>query len=234
MKKQFVSVIAAASLMLVLGASAFADIAISSITGGVEASGETEGSINIITTTETITNDEGEPIGLDEVKEPVIKVTTVAQASDANQSVGMGVSDNTITKTSLTVGQNSALIAEYEKTKDAQTTKEALDAIGATSAVEQAVGISAEKVDDYAEVQILDISFNEPAKAAAQGSGGVTMTMRVAGIDAESSGFITYYDENGNPQAVPFTVIVDENGNALIRFKLPNPSIVRIFTTKNL
>lgn len=230
MKKQVVSAITAVALVLAMGLSALAVGEISSITGGMDVSSE-----GILTTRSPITDNNGKVILVEDAEGLVIKITTVAQASDANQAAGAGASDGTIANNSRTVGQNRNLIAEYEKTKNAKNAKEALETIGATAAVEAATGIAPEELENYAEIQILDVAFTKEVQQLAQKSRGVTLAMRIAGIGADSKGFIVYNDLNGNPQAAPYTILdVDQNGNARIAFTLPNPSVVRIYTTMNL
>ena len=230
MRKQIISAITVTALVLAMGLSALAVGEISSITGGIDASSD-----GVLTTQDSITDEAGNTVLVEDAEGSFIKITTVSQASNANEVAGEGATTETVANNSRTVGQNQKLIDEYEKTKDAQTAKEALDIIGATAAVEEATGIPSDQLNNYAEIQILDIAFSKGVLESAQSTGGVTIAMRISGIGADSNGFVVYYDQEGKPHAVRYKILdVDENGNARISFTLPNPSVVRIYTSVNL
>ena len=230
MRKQIISALTVTALVLAMGLSALAVGEVSSITGGIDASSD-----DVLTTQDSITDEDGNAVLVEDAEGSVIKITTVSQASNANEVAGEGATVETVANNSRTVGQNQNLIDEYEKTKDAQTAKEALDIIGATAAVEESTGIPSDQLDNYAEIQILDIAFSKGVQESAQSTSGVTIAMRVSGIGEDSNGFVVYYDEEGKPHVVRYKILsVDENGNARISFTLPNPSVVRIYTSVNL
>lgn len=229
MKKKVISLVAAAALMLSMGAAAVAAEKVSSITGGIEASTEASGT-TIDTTVGAKTDASGEIVDIDTVQTPVVQIVGVSQA----QSAGEAASGTGLTSSGLTAEENAALVAEYNKTKDAANGQQALEILGATEVVQQATGISGEKLANCAEVQIMKVNFNTAANAVAQQAGGVTLTMQIAGTNANSTGFVLYYDAQGNVKAVPFKMVVGSDGVARVSFKLPNASTIRIYVTASV
>lgn len=231
MKKKITTVVTAAALAAVLSVSAFAvgsPVGNVTVDDSVVEVGST--TVTIETTTDAVKNDSGEIIDLGATTEAVVKVTTVSQADNANKAAGTDVGADTLTSNSRTVGQNDNLIYENAKTADAKTTAEGLNKVQTGLAQQTQSYLSQNGMDtnlnNYAQAQTLDITFNKAAEDLA-GTKGVTLTMEVAGAAEGSKGFVQYYDKNGKAQLIAVTF----GKNGKVSFKLPNSSVVRIYTT---
>ena len=231
MKKKITTVVTAAALAAVLCVSAFA---VGSPVGGVTVDdsvaevGST--TVTITTTTDAVKNNSGETIDLGATTEPVVKVTTVSQADNANKAAGAGAAATTLTSNSRTVGQNNNLIYENAKTADAKTTVEGLNKVETGLAQQTQTYLSRTGMDanlnNYVQAQTLDITFNKAAEDLA-GTKGVTLTLEVAGAAEGSKGFVQYYDKNGKARLIAVTF----GKNGRVSFRLPNSSVIRIYTT---
>ena len=231
MKKKITTVVTAAALAAVLCVSAFA---VGSPVGGVTVDdsvaevGST--TVTITTTTDAVKNDSGETIDLGATTEPVVKVTTVSQADNANKAAGAGAAATTLTSNSRTVGQNNNLVYENAKTADTKTTAEGLNKVQTGLAQQTQTYLSQNGMDtnlnNYAQAQTLDVTFNKAAEDLA-GTKGVTLTMQVAGAVEGSKGFVQYYDKNGKARLIAVTF----GKNGRVSFRLPNSSVIRIYTT---
>ena len=84
-------------------------------------------------------------------------------------------------------------------------------------------------VNNYNQAQTVEIVFNKAAEKLAAKGNGVKITMRVAGAQEGTKGFVQYYDVNGKAHIIPVTFGKDGR----VSFILPNSSIVRIFTAKS-
>ena len=106
MKKKITTAVTAAALAAVLCVSAFA---VGSPVGGVTVDdsvaevGST--TVTITTTTEPVKNAGDEVIDIGATEEPIVKVTTVSQADNANKAAGAEAASTTLTSNSRTVGQ---------------------------------------------------------------------------------------------------------------------------------
>ena len=238
MRKKIVTAAVAVALAATMSVSAFATVG--SPVGGVKVDEATvtvadetgtEVTKTIRITTEAIRDSSNNVIDLGGTTEPVVKITTVSQATSANEAAGTNVSNNTLTNNSRTVGQNKNLIAEHQKTVNAKTTEEALNIVQAglaatTKSVLKAAGMDS-NVNNYNQAQTVEIVFNKAAEDPAKGK-GVRITMYVAGAQEGSNGFVQYYDVSGKAQIIPVTF----GKNGKVSFTLPNSSVVRIFTAK--
>lgn len=241
MKKKITTAVTAAALAAVLCVSAFA---VGSPVGGITVDKEstvekdvttdtgttTKVTETITTTTEPVKNSGDEVIDIGATEEPIVKVTTVSQADNANKAAGAEAASATLTSNSRTVGQNNNLIYENAKTADAKTTAEGLNKVQTGLAQQTQTYLSQNGMDtnlsNYAQAQTLDVTFNKAAEDLA-GTKGVTLTMQVAGAAEGSKGFVQYYDKNGKARLIAVTF----GKNGRVRFTLPNSSVVRIYTT---
>ena len=134
MRKKIVTAAVAVALAATMSVSAFA--AVGSPVGGVKVDESTvtvtdektgtKKTETIRTTTEAVRDSSNNVIDLDGTTEAVVKITTVSQATSANEAAGTNAGNDTLTNNSRTVGQNKNLIAENQKTAHAGTTEEAL------------------------------------------------------------------------------------------------------------
>ena len=160
----------------------------------------------------------------------MVKVTTVSQADNANKAAGAEAAATTLTSNSRTVGQNNNLIYENAKTADAKTTVEGLNKVQTGLAQQTQTYLSRTGMDanlnNYVQAQTLDVTFNKAAEDLA-GTKGVTLTLEVAGAAEGSKGFVQYYDKNGKARLIAVTF----GKNGRVSFRLPNSSVIRIYTT---
>jgi len=227
MRKKIISVVAAAAIVLTMNVSAFA--ALSSPVGNVEVTVK-DSEETIITTTEPVKDSSGEVIDLGGTETAVVKITTVSQATNANAAAGEKAGEDTLTNNSRTVGQNENLIAENAKTANAATTAEALNSVESGLAKQTETYLKRQGMDtnlnNYAQAQTLEVTLNAAAEKVAEKDNGITLTMTVAGAKEGTKGFVQYYDLNGKAHLIAVTF----GANGRISFKLPNSSIIRIFT----
>ena len=241
MRKKIVTAAVAVALAATMSISAFA--AVGSPVGGVKVDESTvtvtdektgtKKTETIRTTTEAVRDSSNNVIDLDGTTEAVVKITTVSQATSANEAAGTNVGNDTLTNNSRTVGQNKNLIAENQKTAHAGTTEEALNTVQSGLATTTEKTLKKESMDSYVnnynQAQTVEIVFNKAAEKLAAKGNGVKITMRVAGAQEGTRGFVQYYDVNGKAHIIPVTFGKDGR----VSFILPNSSIVRIFTAKS-
>lgn len=239
MRKKIVTAAIAVALAATMSVSAFAAVGSpvgnikvdeSTVTVTDEKTG-TEKTETIRTTTEAVRDSSNNVIDLGGTTEAVVKVTTVSQATSANEAAGTNVGNDTLTNNSRTVGQNKNLIAEHQKTVNVETTEAALNTVqsGLATTTEKALkkeGMDS-NVNSYNQAQTVEIVFNKAAEDLAKGK-GVRITMYVAGAQEGTKGFVQYYDVNGKAHII--SVTFGKNGR--VSFTLPNSSIVRVFTAK--
>lgn len=239
MRKKIVTAAVAVALAATMSVSAFA--AVGSIVGNVKVDESTvtvtdektgtEKTETIRTTTEAVRDSSNNVIDLGGTTEAVVKVTTVSQATRANEAAGTNVGNDTLTNNSRTVGQNKNLIAEHQKTVNVKTTEAALNTVQSGLATTTETTLKKEGMDSnvnsYNQAQTVEIVFNKAAEDLAKGK-GVRITMYVAGAQEGTKGFVQYYDVNGKAHII--SVTFGKNGR--VSFTLPNSSIVRVFTAK--
>lgn len=239
MRKKIVTAAVAVALAATMSVSAFA--AVGSPVGNVKVDESTvtvtdektgtEKTETIRTTTEAVRDSSNNVIDLGGTTEAVVKVTTVSQATSANEAAGTNVGNDTLTNNSRTVGQNKNLIAEHQKTVNVKTTEAALNTVQSGLATTTETTLKKEGMDSnvnsYNQAQTVEIVFNKAAEDLAKGK-GVRITMYVAGAQEGTKGFVQYYDVNGKAHII--SVTFGKNGR--VSFTLPNSSIVRVFTAK--
>ena len=193
MRKKIVTAAVAVALAATMSVSAFAavgspvgDVKVdeSTVTVTDEKTG-TEKTETIRTTTEAVRDSSNNVIDLGGTTEAVVKITTVSQATSANEAAGTHVGNDTLTNNSRTVGQNKNLIAENQKTANAGTTEKALNTVqsGLETTTEKTLkkeGMDS-SVNNYNQAQTVEIVFNKAAEDLAAKGNGVRITMRVAG-----------------------------------------------------
>lgn len=239
MRKKIVTAAVAVALAATMSVSAFA--AVGSIVGNIKVDESTvtvtdektgtEKTETIRTTTEAVRDSSNNVIDLGGTTEAVVKVTTVSQATSANEAAGTNVGNDTLTNNSRTVGQNKNLIAEHQKTVNVKTTEAALNTVQSGLATTTETTLKKEGMDsnvnNYNQAQTVEIVFNKAAEDLAKGK-GVRITMYVAGAQEGTKGFVQYYDVNGKARIIFVTFGKDGR----VSFTLPNSSVVRVFTAK--